>query len=37
MTAAPASAAPAASPGYDRADWASAFRNVGVELEGVQL
>ena len=37
MTAAPASAAPAASPGYDRADWASAFRNVGVELEGVEL
>jgi all-trans-8'-apo-beta-carotenal 15,15'-oxygenase len=29
--------APAAAPAYDRADWASAFRNVGVELEGVQL
>ena len=29
--------APAAAPAYDRADWASAFRNVGVELEGVEL
>jgi len=29
--------APAAAPAYDRADWASAFRNVGVELDGVQL
>jgi len=38
MTAAPASAASApASPAYDRADWASAFRNVGVELDGVEL
>ncbi len=27
----------AAAPAYDRADWASAFRNVGVELEGVEL
>ena len=34
MTAIPA-AAPA--PAYDRADWASAFRNVGVELDGVEL
>lgn len=32
MTVAPS--APAAAPGYDRADWASAFRNVGVELDG---
>jgi len=24
-------------PGYDRADWASAFRNVGVELDGVAV
>ena len=23
--------------GYDRADWASAFRNVGVELDGVAI
>ena len=23
--------------GYDRSDWASAFRNVGVELDGVAL
>ena len=30
-------AAPAAAPAYDRADWASAFRNVGVELDGVAL
>jgi all-trans-8'-apo-beta-carotenal 15,15'-oxygenase len=29
--------APAAAPAYDRADWSSAFRNVGVELEGVEL
>ena len=29
--------APAAAPAYDRADWASAFRNVGVELDGVAL
>jgi all-trans-8'-apo-beta-carotenal 15,15'-oxygenase len=29
--------ATAAPSGYDRADWASAFRNVGVELEGVPL
>ncbi|MFZ9620412.1 MAG: carotenoid oxygenase family protein, partial [Prochlorococcaceae cyanobacterium] len=36
MTAAPASA-PAAAAGYDRGDWASAFRNVGVELDGVEL
>ena len=35
MTAAPS--APAAAPGYDRADWASAFRNVGVELSGVSV
>ncbi len=34
MTAIPA-ATPA--PAYDRADWASAFRNVGVELDGVEL
>ena len=34
MTATPA-AAPA--PAYDRADWASAFRNVGVELDGVPV
>ena len=34
MTATPA-AAPA--PAYDRADWASAFRNVGVELDGVAV
>ena len=27
--------APSVAPGYDRADWASAFRNVGVELDGV--
>ena len=33
MTVAPA----AAATGYDRADWASAFRNVGVELDGVEL
>jgi all-trans-8'-apo-beta-carotenal 15,15'-oxygenase len=38
MTAAPASAASAPdSPAYDRTDWASAFRNVGVELDGVEL
>ncbi len=30
-------AAPAAAPAYDRADWASAFRNVGVELDGVAV
>ena len=30
-------AAPVAAPAYDRADWASAFRNVGVELEGVTV
>jgi all-trans-8'-apo-beta-carotenal 15,15'-oxygenase len=29
--------APAAAPAYDRADWASAFRNVGRELESVPL
>ena len=29
--------APAAAPAYDRADWASAFRNVAVELDGVEL
>ena len=29
--------APSVAPGYDRADWASAFRNVGVELDGVEL
>ena len=29
--------APAVAPAYDRADWASAFRNVGVELDGVEL
>ena len=28
---------PAAAPSYDRADWASAFRNVGVEFDGVPL
>lgn len=27
----------AAAPGYDRADWASAFRNVGTELTAVPL
>ncbi|MCX5931229.1 MAG: carotenoid oxygenase family protein, partial [Cyanobacteria bacterium] len=27
----------AAAPGYDRADWASAFRNVGSELSAVPL
>jgi all-trans-8'-apo-beta-carotenal 15,15'-oxygenase len=26
-----------AAPAYDRADWASAFRNVGVELDGVAV
>ena len=36
MTVAP-SVAPKAAPAYDRADWASAFRNVGVELDGVEL
>jgi all-trans-8'-apo-beta-carotenal 15,15'-oxygenase len=35
MTAAPSQAS--AAPAYDRADWASAFRNVGVELDGVEL
>ncbi|MFM8966888.1 MAG: carotenoid oxygenase family protein, partial [Vulcanococcus sp.] len=29
--------APAAAPAYDRADWASAFRNVGVELQAVPV
>jgi len=29
--------APAAAPAYDRSDWASAFRNVGVELDGVAV
>ena len=29
--------APSVASGYDRADWASAFRNVGVELDGVEL
>ncbi|MEB3307471.1 MAG: carotenoid oxygenase family protein [Cyanobacteriota bacterium] len=28
---------PAGGPGYDRADWASAFRNVSVELDGLLL
>ena len=38
MTVAPASAASdSAASAYDRADWASAFRNVGVELEGVPV
>ncbi|MFM7550563.1 MAG: carotenoid oxygenase family protein, partial [Cyanobacteriota bacterium] len=32
-----APAAPPFTPGYDRADWASAFRNVGVELDGLEL
>ena len=36
MTAAPTTA-PSAAAGYDRADWASAFRNVGAELDGVEL
>jgi len=36
MTAAPTTA-PSAAAGYDRADWASAFRNVGAELGGVEL
>ncbi len=35
MTLAPG--APATTPGYDRSDWASAFRNVGTELDGVPL
>ena len=30
-------AAPAASPAYNRDDWASAFRNVDVELDGVAV
>ncbi len=30
-------AAPSVVAGYDRADWASAFRNVGVELDGVPV
>ena len=30
-------ATPAKAAGYDRADWASAFCNVGVELEGVPV
>jgi all-trans-8'-apo-beta-carotenal 15,15'-oxygenase len=29
--------APSVVPGYDRADWASAFRNVGVELDGTDV
>jgi len=29
--------APASAPAYDRSDWASAFRNVGVELDGVAV
>jgi len=29
--------ATAPATGYDRADWASAFRNVGVELDGVPI
>ena len=37
MTVAPSPATPAAASGYDRADWAGAFRNVGVELAGVEL
>lgn len=36
MTIAPASR-PAGRQGYDRADWVSAFRNVGVELSDVPL
>jgi all-trans-8'-apo-beta-carotenal 15,15'-oxygenase len=32
-----ASSSAAATPSYDRADWASSFRNVGVELDGVPL
>ncbi|MEB3185061.1 MAG: carotenoid oxygenase family protein [Cyanobacteriota bacterium] len=32
-----APAAPPVTPGYERDDWASAFRNVGVELDGVPL
>ena len=30
-------AAPTKAPAYDRSDWASAFRNVGQELEAVNL
>ncbi|MFM7456196.1 MAG: carotenoid oxygenase family protein, partial [Vulcanococcus sp.] len=30
-------APPAQAARYDRADWASAFRNVGVELDGVPV
>jgi all-trans-8'-apo-beta-carotenal 15,15'-oxygenase len=39
MSVASAAAAPAEAParGYDRADWASAFRNVGLELDDVPL
>jgi len=37
MTTAPSKPPAAAGVGYDRADWASAFRNVGVELEGVEV
>ena len=38
MTATGTTATPAkAAAGYDRADWASAFRNVGVELDGVPI
>jgi all-trans-8'-apo-beta-carotenal 15,15'-oxygenase len=32
-----ASPAAAASPAYDRADWASSFRNVSVELSDEPL
>ena len=33
-----AAATPGAQPaGYDRADWASAFRNVGLELDDLPL
>ncbi len=37
MTPAGTAQAAAAAPTYDRADWASAYRNVGVELNGVPL
>jgi all-trans-8'-apo-beta-carotenal 15,15'-oxygenase len=37
MTATGTSATSAQAAGYDRADWASAFRNVGVELDGVPV
>ena len=36
-SAADASLAPAGAAAYDRADWSSAFRNVGVELSAVPL